>query len=87
MTLLSSRESVPSNLLYLLSYTIKQLTPAIREFDYNPLINNKKTKKIIGIIKRLLSSQLNNWDSLANECIYLEIAICTDKIDEHEKGV
>lgn len=85
--LLSFVESVPTNLLHYLSNTIKQRTPAIRELDYNPLINNKKTKKIIGIIKRLLSSQLNNWDSLANECIYLEIAICTDKIDEHEKGV
>lgn len=83
----SSVKCVPTNLLHYLSNTINQLTPAIRVFDYNPLINNKKTKKIIGIIKRLLSYQLNNWDSLANECIYLEIAICTDKIDELEKGV
>lgn len=85
--LLSSKERIPTNLLYSLSNTIKQLTPAMRAFDYNPLFKTKNTKAIIKIIQRLHSAQLNNWDLLASDCIYLEIAIGTDKIDEHNKGI
>ena len=85
--LLSSKESIPTNLLHYLSNIIKQLTPAMRVVDYNPLFETKNTKAIIKIIKRLHSAQLNNLESLANDCIYLEMAVCTDKIKEHEKGV
>ena len=85
--LLSSKERIPTNLLYSLANTIKQLTPGMRSFDYNPLFKTKKTKAIIQIIQRLHSAQLNNWESLASDCTYLEIAIGTDKIDEHNKGI
>lgn len=85
--LLSSVESVPTNLLHYLSNTIKQLTPGMRAFDYNPLFKTKNEKAINIIIQRLYSAQLSDWESLANDCIYLEIAIGTDKIKEHEKGV
>ncbi len=85
--LLSSVESVPTNLLHYLSNTIKQLTPGMRAFDYNPLFKTKNAKAINIIIQRLYSAQLSDWESLANDCIYLEIAIGTDKIKEHEKGV
>ena len=84
--LLSSKESIPTNLLHYLSNIIKQLTPAMRVVDYNPLFETKNTKTIVKIIKRLHSVQLNNLESLANDCIYLEMAVCTDKIKEHEKG-
>lgn len=86
-SLLSSVENVPTNLLHYLSNTIKQVTPGMRAFDYNPLFKTKNTKTIIKIIQRLHSAQLNSWESLANDCIYLEIAIGTDKIKEYEKGV
>lgn len=59
----------------------------MRAVDYNPLFKTKNTKTIIKIIQRLHSAQLSSWESLANDCIYLEIAIGTDKIKEHEKGV
>lgn len=85
--LLSSKERIPTNLLHSLANTIKQLTPGMRSFDYNPLFKTKKAKAIIQIIQRLHSAQLNNWDSLASDCIYLEIAIGTDKIDEHNKKI
>lgn len=85
--LLSSKEIIPANLLHCLSNTIKQLTPAMRATDYNPLVKTKKTNAIIKIIERLHSAQLGNLEALANDCIYLEIAICTDKIKEHEKSV
>lgn len=85
--LLSSVDSIPTNLLHYLSNTIKQVTPGMRAFDYNPLFKTKNAKTIIKIIQRLHSSQLVNWESLANDCIYLEIAISTDKINEHQKGV
>lgn len=85
--LLSSKEIIPANLLHCLSNTIKQLTPAMRATDYNPLVKTKKTKTIIKIINRLHSAQLGNLEALANDCIYLEIAINTDKIKEHEKGI
>ena len=86
-SLSSSVENVPTNLLHYLSNTLKQVTPGMRAVDYNPLFKTKNTKTIIKIIQRLHSAQLSSWESLANDCIYLEIAIGTDKIKEHEKGV
>lgn len=84
--LLSSDKDVPKNLLHYLSDTIKQVTPRIRTFDYNTLIKRKDTRIIIKIIQRLHSSQLSNLDSLANDCLYLEMAIINDNIKEHENG-
>lgn len=84
---LSSTERVPTNLLHYLSYTIKQVTPGLRAFDFNPWFKTKSVNAIIKIIKRLHSNQLNNLETLANDCIYLEMAIGTDKIIEHGKGV
>lgn len=80
--LLSSNERMPTNLLHYLSKTIRQMTPGMRVFDYNPLFKGKNTRIIIRIIQRLQSAQLNRLESLANDCIYLEMAIIADNLKE-----
>lgn len=53
---------------------------------YNPLVKTKKTKTIIKIINRLHSAQLGNLEALANDCIYLEIAIIQIKLKNMKRG-
>lgn len=85
--LLSSNERMPTNLLHYLSKAIRQMTAGMRTFDYNPMFKGKNTRIIIRIIQRLQSAQLNRLESLANDCIYLEMAIIADNIKGHENGV
>lgn len=79
--LLNKPEPIPSNLLNLLAYTINQITPSLRSLDYNKFISTNKTRIIYGIVNRLVSSEISQMDELSRECIYLPMAIATDKMD------
>lgn len=84
--LLYNKELVSDNLLNYLSNTIKQITPSLRSLDYNPFFPSNRSRAIKRIITRLFSTEINQLDSLACDCIYLPMAINTDKSDALRKG-
>ena len=73
--------SVSDNLLSSLSSTITQMTFSLRSLDYNPFFSSNRSRAIKRIITRLFSTGIIQLDSLAKDCIYLPMAICTDKLD------
>lgn len=84
--LLKNKELVSNNLLCYLSNTIKQITPSLRTLDFNPFFQSNRSRAIKRIITRLLSTEINQLESFANDCIYLPMAINTDKLDALSKG-
>lgn len=86
MNLLNNKGPVSDNLLYCLSNTIKQITPGLRTLDFNPFFHSNRSRAIKRIIARLFSSEIIQLDSLAIDCIYLPMAINTDKLDALSKG-
>lgn len=84
--LLSENKLVAENLLEYLSISIKQITPTLRTLDYNPIISNNRARVVKNIIKRLFSAEIPYLDSLARDCIYLPIAINTDKLEVLQNG-
>lgn len=84
--ILNSKGLVPDNLLSSLSNTIKQITPSLRSLDYNPFFSYGRSRAIKKILTRLFSTEIIQLDSLASDCIYLPMAICTDKSDVLSKG-
>lgn len=84
--LLSENKLVAENLLEYLSISIKQITPTLRTLDYNPIISNNRARVVKNIIKRLFSAEIPYLDSLARDCIYLLIAINTDKLEVLQNG-
>lgn len=85
-SILNSKGLVPDNLLSCLSNTIKQITLSLRSLDYNPFFSYSRSRAIKRILTRLFSTEIIQLDSLANDCIYLPMAICTDKSDILNKG-
>ena len=83
---LSGNILVAENLLEYLSNSIKQITPSLRSLDYNPVIPNNRARVIKNIIIRLFSSEIPQLESLAGDCIYLPIAINTDKLEALQNG-
>ncbi len=84
--ILNSKGLVPDNLLSSLSNTIKQITPSLRSLDYNPFFSSSHSRAIKRILTRLFSTEIIQLDSLASDCIYLPMAICTDKSNILSKG-
>ena len=84
--LLNKSDLVPNNLLDQLSNTINQITPTIRSLDFNTFISTNKSRIINGILNRLFSTEISQMDELSRICIYLSMAICTDKRDLLNKG-
>lgn len=84
--LLNKPEPIPNNLLNQLAYTINQITPSLRSLDYNKFISTNKTRIIDGIVSRLVSSEIAQMNELSHECIYLPMAITTDKMDILKHG-
>lgn len=84
---LNRPESIPNNLLNQLVYTINQIIPSLRSLDYNKFIATNKTRIISGIVNRLISSEVSQLEELSRECIYLPMAITTDKMDLLNHGV
>lgn len=84
--ILNNKGFVSDNLLISLSNTIKQITPSLRSLDYNPFFSSSRSRAIKKILTRLFSTEIIQLDSLANDCIYLPMAICTDKSDILNKG-
>ena len=68
-----------------MTYT-PQITPSLRSLDYNPFFPSNRSRAIKRIITRLFSTEINQLDSLACDCIYLPMAINTDKSDALRKG-
>lgn len=85
--LLSGDKPVAENLLEYLSISIKQITPSLRSLDYNPMIQNNQARVIKNIVIRLFSAEIPHLDSLAGDCIYLPIAINTDKMEALQSGI
>lgn len=83
--IISKGDDVAGNFLDHLTFHLQQIIPQLRVIDYNPLIKTTKTTVIKQVIFRLLSDQLNNLDALVRECIYLQMAISTDKINHNTK--
>lgn len=79
--LLAKNELVPENLLFQLSNTIKQITPSLHSIDYNTFISTNKSRIIGSIVFRLISTEISHMDELSRDCIYLPMAISTDKLD------
>ena len=79
--LLNKKELIPNNLLTQLSHTLSQITPSLRSVDYNTFISTKKSRIISGIIARLFATEISQMDELARNCIYLPMAIGTDKLN------
>lgn len=84
---LNNRELIPNNLLNQLAYTINSTTPTLRSLDYNKFVSTKKTRTINGIVSRLISTEVSQMEELSRECIYLSIAIATDKMDILNRGI
>ncbi len=84
--LISGNKLVTENLLENLSISIKQITPSLRSLNYNPIILNNRARVIKNIIIRLFSSEILHLNSLAGDCIYLQIAINTDKLEALQNG-
>ena len=84
--LLNNKGLVPDNLLGSLSNTITQITPSLRSMDYNPFFSSNRSRAIKRIITRLFSTEIIQLDSLTSDCIYLPMAIHTDKLDASSKG-
>lgn len=83
---LNNKGIVPDNLLSSLSNTIKQITQSLRSLDYNPFFSSNRSRAIKRILTRLFSSEIIQLDSLTSDCIYLSIAIRTDKLDSLSRG-
>lgn len=79
--ILNNKGLVVDSLLSSFSNTIKQITPSLRLLDYNPFFSSNRSRAIKRIITRLFSTEINQLDSLSSDCIYLPMAICTDKLD------
>lgn len=79
--ILNKNGLVSDNLLSSLSSTITQMTFSLRSLDYNPFFSSNRSRAIKRIITRLFSTGIIQLDSLAKDCIYLPMAICTDKLD------
>ena len=84
--LLSGDKLVAENLLEYLSTSIKQITTSLRSLDYNPIIPNNRARIIKNVVIRLFSTEIPHLDSFAGNCIYLPIAINTDKMDAMQNG-
>lgn len=84
--LLSGDKLVTENLLEYLSTSIKQITTSLRPLDYNPIIPNNRARIIKNIVIRLFSTEIPHLDSFAGNCIYLPIAINTDKMESLQNG-
>lgn len=79
--LLNKTDLVPYNLLSMLSNTINQITPSLRSLDYNKFFNTRKSNIITGIINRLYNTEISQMDELFRNCVYLPMAINTDKLN------
>lgn len=84
--LLSGDKLVTENLLEYLSTSIKQITTSLRSLDYNPIIPNNQARIIKNIVIRLFSTEIPHLDSFVGNCIYLPIAINTDKMEALQNG-
>lgn len=85
--LLNKSDLVPNNLLGQLSNTLSQITPSLRSLDYNTFISTNKSRIVNGILNRLFSTEISQMDELSRICIYLPMAICTDKMDLLNKEI
>lgn len=85
--ILSNDEEVTCNLFDYLTFYLQQILPQLRVTDYNPIIRTTQTKVIGEVIFRLFSEQITSLDTLGRECIYLPMAINTDKIEYLQDGV
>lgn len=85
--LLSKDEEVACNLFNYLTFYLQQILPQLRTIDYNPIIKTTQTSVIEQVVVRLFSEQITNLDTLGRECIYLPIAINTDKIEYLQEGI
>lgn len=83
---LNKPELIPNNLLNQLAYTINQITPSLSSLDFNTFISTHKTRIINGIVDRLKSNEIFLMNDLSRECLYLPMAIATDKIDILNQG-
>lgn len=84
--LINNNGLVVDSLLSSFSNTIKQITPSLRLLDYNPFFSSNRSRAIKRIITRLFSTEINQLDSLSSDCIYLPMAICTDKLYALSRG-
>lgn len=84
---LDKSDLIPDNLLNQLAYTINHTTPSLRSLDYNKFISTNKTRTIKGIVSRLVSTEISQMDELSQECLYLPMAIATDKMDILNRGI
>lgn len=78
---LNKPELIPNNLLNQLAYTINQITPSLCSLDFNTFISTHKARIINGIVDRLKSNEISLMNDLSRECLYLPMAIATDKMD------
>lgn len=78
---LNKPELIPNNLLNQLAYTINQITPSLNSLDFNTFISTHKTRIINGIVDRLKSNEIFLMNDLSRECLYLPMAIATDKMN------
>lgn len=83
----SNDEEVSCNLFDYLTFYIQNILPQLRSIDYNPIIKTNHTNVIRQVIFRLFSKQIADLDTLGRECIYLPMAINTDKIDYLKMGI
>lgn len=70
-----------------MAYTINSATPTLRSLDYNKFVSTKKNRTINGLVSRLISTEVSQMEELSRECIYLSIAIATDKMDILNRGI
>ena len=84
--LLNKTDLVPNNLLSQLSSVISQIAPSLRSLDYNTFISTNKSRIISGLIARLFSTEISQLDELSRNCIYLPMAISTDKMNLLRSG-
>lgn len=85
--ILSNDEEVICNLFDYLTFYLQQILPQLRVTNYNPIIRTTQTNVIEKVIFRLFSEQITSLDTLGRECVYLPMAINTDKIEYLQKGV
>ena len=85
--LLDKSDLMPNNLLDQLRNTLNQITPTLRSLDYNTFISTNKSRIINGILNRLFSTEISQMEELSRNCIYLPMAVCTDKMDLLNKGI
>ena len=83
---LNKPELISNNLLNQLAYTINQITPSLSSLDFNTFISTNKTRIINGIVDRLKSNEVFLMKNLSIECLYLPMAIATDKLNILAQG-